>query len=100
MKTWSRIAVAALIAWPFACLSNTSVTAQVADALTVVPDTLCDYCKDFTDPATATGAVRSAYRPGLGYAAEPESTAASVPPVEKKGDGLQVVECQSGARAK
>ena len=35
-----------------------------------------------------------------GYAAESESKAASVQPVEKKGDGLQVVESQSGARAK
>jgi hypothetical protein len=42
--------------------------------------------------------VRSAYRPGIGYAAEDK--AASVQPREKEEAGLQIVERQSGAKPK
>jgi hypothetical protein len=34
------------------------------------PDKLCDYCKDYTDAATATDPVRSTFRPGTGYGLE------------------------------
>jgi hypothetical protein len=75
------------------------VAAQVPDTRRLeVPDVLCDYCKDFTDYATEAGTVRSAYRPGIGYAAEDK--AASVQPREKEEAGLQIVERQSGAKPK
>ena len=35
-------------------------------------DDLCDYCKDFTDAATAIAPIRSAYHPGHGYLTERE----------------------------
>ncbi len=40
--------------------------ASAADA-TETPDSLCDYCKDYTDAAVATDPVRSTFRPGTGY---------------------------------
>jgi hypothetical protein len=73
MRTSFKIVVASTVAFPL--LGNPLATAQVAGATTVVPDTLCDYCKDYTDEATAAGDVRSTYRPGTGYAREPETAA-------------------------
>ena len=37
---------------------------------------MCDYCGDYTDAATASGVVRSAYLPVAGYALEPRDVAA------------------------
>jgi hypothetical protein len=37
------------------------------------PDNLCDYCKDYTDAGTGADAVASEYRPGTGYAADPNN---------------------------
>jgi hypothetical protein len=72
MKAWLKIAATVLGAGPIAIFFSISVSAQaLSDVTAVLPDTLCDYCKDFTDAATSAGAVRSAYRPGVGYATEP-----------------------------
>jgi hypothetical protein len=48
--------------------------AQTADPAKSTPaDPICDYCKDYTDNALADGPVRSAYKPGIGYVAEPDT---------------------------
>jgi hypothetical protein len=71
MRAWLKIAGTILVAGPIAVFFSASATAQaLSDVTAVLPDTLCDYCKDFTDAATSAGAVRSAYRPGVGYATE------------------------------
>jgi hypothetical protein len=92
-----KIAAVGLPASALAILGNGSVTAQVAGAATVVPDTLCDSCKDFTDAAPTTDCVRSAYRPGIGYATEPEHNVAFLLPPDKDEADLKLVEKKLGA---
>jgi hypothetical protein len=36
-------------------------------------DSLCDYCKDYTDAAATADPVRSTFRPGIGYGQEAET---------------------------
>jgi hypothetical protein len=43
-----------------------------ADVEAAAVDTLCDYCKDYTDAGASAGNVKSADRPFKGYAAESE----------------------------
>jgi hypothetical protein len=98
MGTWSKIAAASLLASPIGLLGNPSALAQEpGDAL---PDTLCDYCKDFTDKATAAGPVRSTYRPGAGYPSEPRGEATLARPAERQELGLEIVEGALGATPK
>jgi hypothetical protein len=101
MGTWSKIAAASLLASPIGLLGNPSAIAQVpGDAFAALPDTLCDYCKDFTDKATAAGPVRSTYRPGAGYASEPRGESTLVRPAERQELGLEIVEGALGATPK
>jgi hypothetical protein len=77
MRTFFTIAAANLLAWAAVVLGSVSVRGQTSDALTaIVADTLCDYCKDFTDAATSAGSISSGYQPGIGYAPEPQGSAA------------------------
>jgi hypothetical protein len=89
MRTWIKIVVATAVTFPL--LGNPLATAQVAGATTVMPDALCDYCKDYTDNATAAGPVRSAYRPGVGYAPDLNPSLASVHGAKKHEPGLKTV---------
>jgi hypothetical protein len=96
MVTWPRIAFVILCAWSL----ETSAEAFAQETVSVaVPDTLCDYCRDFTDGATATGNVRTAYRPGVGYAGEAAQKGMATQPADKELT-VQVVERPSGAKSK
>ncbi len=78
MKTWLKIAVAALVTLAVAILLIGTVSAQTANPEpAAAADPFCDYCKGYTDAATAAEAPRSAYRPGVGYAAGPNGQAAA-----------------------
>jgi hypothetical protein len=58
----------------------------------IVPDTLCGYCKDITDAVTSAGSISSAYRPGIGYAMEPQGSGAFLQPTEQQESGQKLVE--------
>jgi hypothetical protein len=76
------------------CMSaiTPAATAQMREPVTTLqPDDLCDYCKDFTDAAVTGGPVRSAYRPGEGYATEGEHGTASVEPGDRQQSGVRMV---------
>jgi len=73
MNAALKYVAASLLALQFAAINFHTATAQTVEAAAV--DTLCDYCKDYTDAATSAGQTRSAYRPGAGYAAENEIAA-------------------------
>ena len=78
MKTWLKIAVAALVTLAVAILLVGTVSAQTVNPEpAAAADPFCDYCKDYTDAATAAEAPRTAYRPGIGYAAQPNEQAAA-----------------------
>ena len=70
-------------------LTNMALHAAVAWAEEApgTPDGLCDYCKDYSDAATSAGEVRSRYRPGTGYAVEPESQAVAMRKQKETGFG-------------
>ena len=92
MSIMSKLAAAVLMvclctsAEPGSAIAQAPVSAGAAE-----PDLLCDYCRDFTDAALATGPVRSAYRPGVGYA-EPTNAMASLQRQEQQEHDLRVVE--------
>ena len=70
MKTRMNPVAAALLCVPLAALGIGAASAQTADsAVSAAMDPMCDYCADYTDAAASVGMVRSAYRPGVGYAA-------------------------------
>jgi hypothetical protein len=69
-----KFVAASLLALQFAAINFQTAAAQTGEAAPA--DSLCDYCKDYTDAATSAGNTRSAYRPGAGYAAENEIAAA------------------------
>jgi hypothetical protein len=78
MSTCARLFAALLFAAPLAAFHVGTAAAQSADAaMSAAAEPFCDYCKDYTDAATSAGVVRSAYRPGAGYAAEPQDQAAT-----------------------
>ena len=66
-----KFVVASLLALQLAAINFQTATAQTVEA--AAADTLCDYCKDYSD--ASAGNVKSAYRPVTGYAAESENTA-------------------------
>jgi hypothetical protein len=68
-----KFVVASLLALQFAAINFQTATAQTIEATPA--DSLCDYCKDFTDAGTSAGDIRSAYRPVTGYAIESETAA-------------------------
>jgi hypothetical protein len=70
-----KFVVASLLALQFAAINFQIATAQTVEA--APPDSLCDYCKDYTDAGTSAGIIRSAYRPVTGYSADVEAAAAS-----------------------
>jgi len=71
----------------FAAVNPASSLAQSADTQ-AAPDHLCDYCKDYTDAATSAGEVRSRYRPGTGYPAEPDSEMVAAMQRQRKETGF------------
>jgi hypothetical protein len=73
MNTALKFVVASLLALQLAAINFQTATAQTAEA--AAADTLCDFCKDYTDAGASAGNVKSAYRPDTGYAAESENTA-------------------------
>lgn len=96
MSTWPRIAFVVLCVWSL----DTSAEASAQETVSVaVPDTLCDYCRDFTDGATAAGNVRTAYRPGVGYAGGPAQKGMATQQSDKELT-VQIVERPSGAKPK
>ena len=81
MEARTKLVAAALLATAL----TAPAAAQTADAaMSAAIDTMCDYCADFTDSATA-GAVRTAYLPGIGYAA------ATAPRADGEASRLQKV---------
>jgi hypothetical protein len=70
MNTALKFVVASLLALQLTAINFQTATAQTVEAAAV--DTLCDYCKDYTDAGASAGNVKSAYRPFKGYAAESE----------------------------
>ena len=98
MRTWSTLAAASLLA---SLTGNLTAMAQVPDAASAaLPDSLCDYCKDFTDQATAAAPVRSTYLPGRGYISQPQSQLGSVRPVERQELEPRLIEDALGATPK
>jgi hypothetical protein len=94
MGTFFKFAFTALVLSPLAVVGN--ATAQtLGSPVSVQPDVLCDYCKDFTDAATAVGPVRSAYRPGTGYAEEQEKNVAPIQSHVQQVPELRVVQDHS-----
>jgi hypothetical protein len=78
MKPCLKLIVIALLSGPFVAFEVSAVAGQtVSPEPSAGVDALCDYCKDYTDAAAAAGSQRSAYRPGTGYAAEPENEVAA-----------------------
>jgi hypothetical protein len=78
MSTWLKLAAIALLCAIIAVLLVRGASAQTTNSEAAsAADQFCDYCKDFTDEATAADAPRSAYRPGSGYAPEPQKDAAT-----------------------
>ena len=75
MNTRSKFVVASLLAIQFAAINFQTAAAQTVEA--APPDSLCDYCKDYTDAGTSAGNIRSAYRPATGYSADREAEAAN-----------------------
>jgi hypothetical protein len=71
MTIVSKLFATPLLVLPLATFSLLGTSAK-AEESPGAPDELCDYCKDYTDRATSAGDVRSGYRPGIGYAVEPE----------------------------
>jgi hypothetical protein len=71
MQTPLKFVAAALLVLPLVSFSLPTAMAQTAGT-PATPDPLCDYCKDYTDTGVSAGSVRSAYRPGTGYASKPE----------------------------
>jgi hypothetical protein len=80
METCLKLIAAAFLIAPLAALEVSPVAAQAVSAEPSAVDVLCDNCKDYTDAGTSAGTQRSAYRPGIGYAAEPENEAAAAQP--------------------
>ena len=70
-----KFVVASLLALQFAAINFQTATAQTVEATPA--DSLCDYCKDYTDAGTSAGNIRSAYRPVTGYAIESAAAAAA-----------------------
>jgi hypothetical protein len=100
VKAWFKIVTAGLLAAPIATIAGAPLTAQVwGDVNAALPDTLCDYCKDFTDAANA-GPIRSSYRPGVGYATERQDEAAFLEARERQEAGLKLVARQVEGKAK
>jgi hypothetical protein len=75
MNTALKFVVASLLALQFAAINFQTAAAQTVEAAPA--DSLCDYCKDYTDAATSAGNIRSAYRPVTGYSADREAAAAN-----------------------
>lgn len=75
MKTTLKIAAAALLTLAVVVLLVGTTAAQTAKPEASM-DAFCDYCKDYTDAATAAETPLTAYRPGVGYAAEKDQAAA------------------------
>jgi hypothetical protein len=71
MNTALKFVVANLLVLQLTAISFQTATAQTVEATPT--DSLCDYCKDYTDAAAATGNIRSAYRPISSYPAEREA---------------------------
>ena len=70
MKMHTKLVATALLVAALGIPVIGAASAQPADSPpSVAIEPMCDYCADYTDAATATSAVRSAYRPGTGYAA-------------------------------
>ena len=70
MKTHTKLVATALLVAALGIPGIGAASAQsAASASPEAIEPLCDYCADYTDAATATSTVRSAYRPGTGYAA-------------------------------
>jgi hypothetical protein len=100
VKASFKIVAVGLLAWPIAVMTSAPLAAQVWDDMNAaLPDTLCDYCKDFTDAANA-GPVRSSYRPGVGYATERQDEAAFLQDQERQERGLRLVARQVESTAK
>jgi hypothetical protein len=74
MNTALKFVAASLLALQLTAISFQTAMAQTVEAAPT--DSLCDYCKDYTDAAAATGNIRSAYRPISGYPAEGEAAMA------------------------
>lgn len=79
MKTWLKIATAALVTVAVAVLLVSAVAAQTGnpDVAAAATEQMCDYCQDYTDAATSAGTVQSTYRPLAGYAGSPYEQAAA-----------------------
>jgi hypothetical protein len=93
MRTRFRIAAGTILGWAVTVLGPVSAGGQASDAVTaIVPDTLCGYCKDITDAVTSAGSISSAYRPGIGYAMEPQGSGAFLQPTEQQESGQKLVE--------
>ena len=75
MMTPLKVVAAALSLMP---LLSIAIPAMAETAERPGMDALCDYCRDYSDLGVLAGSVRSDYRPGTGYAAEPEQTAAAM----------------------
>jgi len=71
MRIASKFFATPLLVLPLATFNLLGTSAK-AEEPPGAPDELCDYCKDYTDRATSAGDIRSGYRPGRGYAVEPE----------------------------
>jgi hypothetical protein len=100
VKASFKIVAAGLLAGPIAVMTSAPLAAQVWDDVSAaLPDTLCDYCKDFSDAANA-GPVRSSYRPGVGYATERQDQAAFLQEQERQKSGLRLVARQVEGTAK
>ena len=70
MKTHTKLVATALLVAALGIPGIGAASAQSADsASSAAIEPMCDYCADYTDAATATSTVRSAYRPGTGYTA-------------------------------
>ena len=68
MKTWLKLVAAALLTVAIAVLLVSAVSAQTSNPnATAAVEQMCDYCGDYTDAATSSGTVQSAYRPVVGY---------------------------------
>ena len=96
-----KLLAAALLAAPFAALDIGVAVAQTANPEAAKSaDAFCDYCKDYTDAATSAGSQRSSYRPGVGYAAEPQETATTENPQRPRETGLQLARQPSRTETK
>ena len=96
MSTWPKIALVVLCAW---CLETRAEVSAQETVSAAVPDTLCDYCRDFSDGGTAAGNVQTAYRPGVGYVDESAQKGMATQKTDKELT-VQVVERPLGAKSK